>query len=482
MIEHEKIITQSIKDDAITNTKIAPNSIEITHLKNSTITSIYESIPNDSIFNLKLKNSCETITNWNTTITNGWYQATQALNSPEIINTEETTYPFNESNQYIGPFVATVIKHSDGYVIQTLYPILLENFNEYYTRIYKDSTWSEYVQGGGGTGGNSGIGFLEIKDHTFTTTAELSYTLPFTVSTQANILIFADALPIYPQDFTIVDTLLTFDADVIVSGQEIYIKYISPIPDNVVITPAIFTFTTTTDFTYTLDFVPINKDSLLITNNGIVIHPDNYDLSVDEITFGSEVISEGQTIVVYNLTTTFEINGLNGNIHDLTFTATTDLTYDLGITPLFKKSLTIIVNSAVVHPDDYSLSGSSLTFGTDTITEGDEIFVKVIEPVIIGGYDFTDAPDDGNAYLRKHGEWDQFIDAPNDDNLYVRKNNEWVLDNSVKSNFIMNGNMLIAQRGTSFAAIARGTYNLDRWIYWKGVAGTMVQELWNAVQ
>jgi hypothetical protein len=39
-------------------------------------------------------------------------------------------------------------------------------------------------------------------------------------------------------------------------------------------------------------------------------------------------------------------------------------------------------------------------------------------------------------------------------------------------NRIINGNMLIAQRGTSFAAIANGAYSLDRWRW--GQAGAMV--------
>jgi hypothetical protein len=39
-------------------------------------------------------------------------------------------------------------------------------------------------------------------------------------------------------------------------------------------------------------------------------------------------------------------------------------------------------------------------------------------------------------------------------------------------NFIINGNMDFAQRGTSFAAIANGAYSLDRWVYHK--VGAMV--------
>ena len=43
------------------------------------------------------------------------------------------------------------------------------------------------------------------------------------------------------------------------------------------------------------------------------------------------------------------------------------------------------------------------------------------------------------------------------------------------NNLIINGAMRIAQRGTSFAAIASGTYSLDRWAY--GKVGTMVHTL-----
>lgn len=47
-------------------------------------------------------------------------------------------------------------------------------------------------------------------------------------------------------------------------------------------------------------------------------------------------------------------------------------------------------------------------------------------------------------------------------------------ENNIK-NYLMNGDMNIAQRGNSFPAIANGTYSLDRWVYYK--VGAMVHTL-----
>jgi hypothetical protein len=46
---------------------------------------------------------------------------------------------------------------------------------------------------------------------------------------------------------------------------------------------------------------------------------------------------------------------------------------------------------------------------------------------------------------------------------------------AARKNAIINGDMRIAQRGTSFAAIAHGSYSLDRWKY--GKSGTMVHTI-----
>jgi len=47
--------------------------------------------------------------------------------------------------------------------------------------------------------------------------------------------------------------------------------------------------------------------------------------------------------------------------------------------------------------------------------------------------------------------------------------------NGVYSNAIINGDMRIAQRGTSFAAVGSGDYTLDRWVYQK--SGSMVHTI-----
>lgn len=57
----------------------------------------------------------------------------------------------------------------------------------------------------------------------------------------------------------------------------------------------------------------------------------------------------------------------------------------------------------------------------------------------------------------------------------MAKTPELDLRENYLQNYIINGDMNIAQRNTSFVAIADGSYNLDRWLY--GKIGTMVHTL-----
>jgi len=99
------------------------------------------------------------------------------------------------------------------------------------------------------------------------------------------------------------------------------------------------------------------------------------------------------------------LEGFEGVLLDFTFAATSALTYILPITPRDKRSLTISANGAIIHPEDYSLIGDEITFDSGAVQEGWEIFIKVIDPAIVIGSVFDEAPQDNDYYSRSNGAW-----------------------------------------------------------------------------
>jgi hypothetical protein len=247
-----------------------------------------------------------------------------------------------------------------------------------------------------------------IDEHSFVATISLSYVLPFYVENEKNVLVISNGIVVSSEDYSIVSgTNIVFESGVISENDDIFIKAIPIVPGGTAISPRVHTFTATTDTSYTLPFTPTSAHSIIVAINGSVVSPENFNLVNKTISFDPAVISETDEVTIYNLVISLKGTlgeAVRANLTDFSFTATSDLTYQLPILPVDKRSLTIYLNGINVHPNDFSLAGDEITFNTGIVTESDIIYIKITDPVI-AGYNITDAPSDNNYYMRRNNTW-----------------------------------------------------------------------------
>ena len=265
-------------------------------------------------------------------------------------------------------------------------------------------------------------------DYTFTTSTGLIYNIPYYMATKEDVLIMINGIPLYPADYSISGNSLTFGAGVMTAGDLVFMKIRELYSNTTTINPTYYSFTTSIGLIYTLSFTPISKSSLIVTCNGQVMHPDDYSVTNATLTFVAGAVESTDVIVVYNTTSSKSLDGAYGRVSDYAITATASMSYTLPYTPISKSSMLVIVNSVVVHPNDYTLSNGVITFGAGTIILGDIIVIKIIDPVITisstGG--FIDAPADNLSYVRKNSNWSLGVEeALSDSKQYVRKNAAW---------------------------------------------------------
>lgn len=125
--------------------------------------------------------------------------------------------------------------------------------------------------------------------------------------------------------------------------------------------------------------------------------------------------------------------------------------------------------------DSITLASGELGFTTDTkqVFVGDGSNNLPIGGGVSTGTSFPSSPNDGDLFWHETQEilylWSDTASA------WIDLTSGGVNDKSLFRNAIINGDMRIAQRGTSFAAVANGDYTIDRWRYYK--LGTMVHTI-----
>lgn len=108
---------------------------------------------------------------------------------------------------------------------------------------------------------------------------------------------------------------------------------------------------------------------------------------------------------------------------------------------------------------------------TENVTGGSEFNQVTVDPSAgqcridyTAGYIIFNSADDGKEVIVEYYGGGSNMSKVN---LEALVNNQETLETLISKNYIINGSMDIAQRGTSFAAIASSGYSLDRWLYAK---------------
>jgi len=224
-------------------------------------------------------------------------------------------------------------------------------------------------------------------DYSFTATSDLIYTLPFKPRHKETLLVFKNGTAISSTLFNVLDYDLEFDVGAITSGDEIYIKDISifAIAQNTITHEVIINITD--DFTYPLNVNVNSKIDTLAVLNGQILHPDNYYISGDYITFDNDVVESGDIALIkiwiqsasnWEVTETIYANVEPTNAYDYTFYTTIgERSYILSEIPLNKESTMVFVNGIDMSPEDWELYGANLIFNEDAIDTTIENYVHV---------------------------------------------------------------------------------------------------------
>ena len=144
---------------------------------------------------------------------------------------------------------------------------------------------------------------------------------------------------------------------------------------NSVFLPEDDSFIATTELTYTLAFQPRSKFAILVFKNGVAIGSDYFSLLDSDLTFNSGILTTGDEVYIKDVSV-FAV-ATNTIAHEVVFTATTELAYDLGTYVEGKTDVLVVLNGLILHSDDFSISGDYIYFTVDILTEGDEVLIKV---------------------------------------------------------------------------------------------------------
>ena len=158
--------------------------------------------------------------------------------------------------------------------------------------------------------------------------------------------------------------------------------------------------------------------------------------------------------------TNVNVDVFSGNGSTTAFTLASD--------PSTKNNTTVFISGVYQQKSTYSLSTTTLTFSTAPPTGTSNIEVAYSTPLAIG------TPSDGTVTTAKIVDANVTTAKIADSNVTTAK----VADANITpaklssdaqytgfKNRIINGAMVISQRGTSFASPANGDYTLDRWQY-----------------
>ena len=167
---------------------------------------------------------------------------------------------------------------------------------------YNNTEWVETTGGGGGSSTEV------IQKYRFTCTASLSYTISFDLDIN-NFELYINGLIVYSNFYSVNAKVLSFNAGVITIGDECliidHVAVILPISPQYQSIDGL-----TTQQTYALSFTPPVKASILVFLNGAIVHPDDYEITSNQITFDADIISDDDKITIYLITSCIE-QGLN---------------------------------------------------------------------------------------------------------------------------------------------------------------------------
>lgn len=215
-------------------------------------------------------------------------------------------------------------------------------------------------------------------DHSFTATGDLTYTLPFEPRSKLTLLVFKNGIAVSSNLFNVLDDALTFNAGAITSGDEIYVKDISifAVATNIITHEVVINITE--DNTYPLNINVNSQLDTLAVLNGQVLHPDNYNISGDYVTFDSDIIEFGDIALLkiwipsssadMYVSETIYANVEPTDAYDYYFETTIgETSYILSEAPLSKASTMVFVNGVDMSPEDFELYGANLVFNEDAI-------------------------------------------------------------------------------------------------------------------
>jgi len=137
--------------------------------------------------------------------------------------------------------------------------------------------------------------------HSFTgVTSQVNYTLPFTPSEKASIMIFSNGQFIHPDDYELAGKVITFDIGIVGDTDNIVAFHVNICKNIEGVTGRItdHPITATASLSYTLPYKPLSKEALTVICNGVFVHPDDYSLVLDILTFVAGVITEGDLLLV----------------------------------------------------------------------------------------------------------------------------------------------------------------------------------------
>jgi len=221
---------------------------------------------------------------------------------------------------------------------------------------------------------------------------------------------------------------------------------------------------TTTAFT--MSYAPASTTSMVVSISGVVQNPNTYGISGLTLTFSAAPPTGTNNIAVLYLgipATSVVSPGNTAFFSSTSFTATAGQTtftpsgtYQVGF-------LNVIRNGSQLAPADYTATNGTTVVLNNACVAGDIVVIEV--------YNLTSLT---NALPSTGGT----VTGATTFNSTVSINGANGSGYTGYKNRIINGEMKVAQRGTSFSSPASITYTLDRWLVgWGGAAPTTVSQV-----